>query len=266
LLAIHLAISCCALLLCLAAEKTFLGVVPPLFSPLHGLLFASTLVAYNVHALVNGPWLTGDGMSVGQKRLHTIVTVVAAVVVVCLLPFVSQKLWIGLVVLAVITAAYSTPLLPFRYKQRLKDFGTVKLAVLVGTWVLCTTWLPALKWGIPVGDYWPELVIRTALLLALCIAFDIRDVAADRAAGIHTLPVQIGIRAAYGVAHGALALCVLFVLLLPTRSSEMLTAVCIGCLFAVGAVEWSRRRPSESTYLLLVDGALAVYAGAVLLL
>ena len=263
---VHVFIACCALMLCLAAEKTFLGSIPPLLSPLHGLLVSCTLVAYNVHALVNGPWVNGEGMSRRQKGIHAGVALTAGVATVCLLPFVSPKLWVGLAVLAVITAAYSTPLLPFRFKQRLKDYGALKLVVLVGTWVLCTTWLPALKWGIPAATFWPELVVRTALLLALCIAFDIRDMAADREAGILTLPVQVGARAAYVVAYSALILGALFVVVLPSTSRETIAAVFIAFGYAAWAIDWSRKHPSTFSYLILVDGALLVYACAALLL
>lgn len=264
LLLVHIFIASCAVLLCLAAEKTFLGKAPPLLSPLHGLLAASTLVAYNTHALVNGNWVTGSLLSRRGQRLHQIVVAVAGASVVCLLPFVSRRLWIGLAALGAITAAYSMPLLPFRDKRRLKDFGALKLGVLVGIWVLSTTWLPALKWSIPPATFWPEMVIRTALLLVLCTAFDIRDVVADRAVGIQTLPVRIGTRASYSVAYATLFLCTAFVCMVPAVSHASCVATLIGCVYAGCAVDWSRRRPSDAAYVVLVDGALAVYAVAVL--
>lgn len=266
LLLIHVFIAACAVLLCLAAERTFLGHVPPLLSPLHGLLAASTLVTYNSHALVNGNWATGSALSRADKRLHMVVAVAAAATTLCLLPFVSHKIWTGLAVLGVVTGFYSLPLLPSLNKRRLKDFGALKLGVLAGIWVLSTTWLPALKWQVPSGVFWPEIFIRACWLLALCIAFDIRDVAADRAAGIRTLPVRFGAPVAYAVAYATLGLSVAFARALPAVSSASCMATIIGGAYACWAIEWSRRRPSDTAYVLLVDGALAVYAGAVLAL
>lgn len=159
--------------------------------------------------------------------------------------------------------AYSTPLLPFRYKARLKDYGLLKIHVLTGVWVMVGTVLPALYWKIPLSQYWLEIIIRCLLIFPLCIAFDIRDADADLERGIHTLPNTLGIRAAYKAVYLTLIAYFAFAIArcIYRYTYQQLIVYALSGLAAYGAIQLSRRRPHPYVYLVLIDGVMLLYGG-----
>lgn len=245
----------CALALCLGAERIMLHRVPPLLSPLHALIVGCTMLEYNVHHLFN---LTAGTRAV---RSHLVVAALGLVLCLIALPHLSVAVLAGCACLGVMAFAYSTPLLPFRYKQRLKDYGLIKIHVLTGVWVMVSTVLPALYWEIPLRNYWLELIIRSLLIFPLCIAFDIRDAEADAAQNIHTLPNTLGIPAAYrAVGFTLLAYFAWAVTRCIYRQDyrEVITYFVSG-LAAFFAIRLSRVRPHPFVYLVLIDGVMLLY-------
>ncbi len=239
-----------------------LGRLPPFLSPLHALIAGSTLLEYNVHHLFNRN-AGAEDWSARAGLWHRLAGGTGIALCVLALPHLSLKVIAGCAAMGLLAFAYSTPLLPFRYKTRLKDYGLLKIHVLTGVWVLIGTVLPALYWGIPLSAYWIELVIRFLLIFPLCIAFDIRDASADKARGIHTLPNTLGVPAAYlsvnltliAYEGWAVGRCIY-------RSNyDMLPAYLVSGAAAWGAIALSRRRPHPYVYLLLIDGVMLLYGG-----
>lgn len=95
----------------------------------------------------------------------------------------------------VVYAGYSVglPLMP-----RIKDIPGVKNVVLVATWALLPTILPNICRAAPLGEQGTLLsllifyFIYTKIMIN-SILFDVRDVSGDRASGIRTLPVILGV-------------------------------------------------------------------------
>ncbi len=252
--------SLCALALCLGAEHVMLGYVPALLSPLHALIVGCTLVDYNVHHLFNRnreapPWIPH------AVAWHWAVCGLGAVLCLVALPFLPWSVLIACGALGALAFAYSTPLLPFKYKTRLKDFGLLKIHILTAVWVTVGTVLPALFWNIPFSDYWLEIIIRCLLIFPLCIAFDIRDAATDRARGINTLPNTLGIDTAYRVINYNLIAYFLFAVArcLLRYTHEQLIVYAVSGLAAWGVITLSRKRHHPFIYLGLIDGVMLLY-------
>lgn len=250
----------CALALCLGAERLMLGHIPDFFSPLHALIVGSTLFEYNVHHIFSLRAL-GAGVSFPLIRRHVFVCIFGAVLCALALPFLPLSVLIACATLGVLSLAYSTPLLPFRYKRRLKDFGLLKIHMLTGVWVAVGTILPALYWQIPWQVYWIEMLVRSLLIFPLCIAFDIRDIESDRLSGIHTLPNSLGLKAAYrAIGLTLLAFLVGGVIRCIYRQQpNELPAYFISALAAYGAIHLARKKPKPLVFLILVDGVMCLY-------
>jgi len=244
-----------------------LGHVPPLFSPLHALIIGSTLLEYNVHHLFNRV-MAGAMWAPSALKWHWAMSIAGFLICLIALPYLPLNVIIACGVLGLMSFAYSTPLLPFRYKRRLKDYGLVKIHMLTGVWVAVGTVLPALYWNIPFKDYWIEIIVRAGLIFPLCIAFDIRDAEADRAVGINTLPNTLGIKAAYlavNLTLGAFLLGGLIRCIYRQQLSEM-GAYALSAAAAYFAIHLARKKPSPFVYLVLIDGVMLLYGVLQLLL
>ncbi|MEO6831826.1 MAG: hypothetical protein ABI169_06470 [Chitinophagaceae bacterium] len=248
----------CAVAMCMGAERLMLGHLPPFLSPLHYLIIGSTLVEYNVHHLFNVKQPLNHRFA---NWPHWLMTAVGAVLCVLTFPWHQPKVLLAFGVLGLLSFAYSTPLLPFKYKKRLKDYGLIKIHLLTLVWVLVTTWLPALYWKQPIGHYWVEMVLRFSFIFPLCIAFDIRDVKADRSIDIYTLPNTIGVANAYRACDVTLfAFLVLGTIQSVRKDNPMVFWWCfITAVFAAFSIHLSRKWPHPYAYLFLVDGAMLVY-------
>jgi hypothetical protein len=237
-----------------------LGYIPAPLSPLHYIIIGSTLLEYNVHHLFNRP-SAGPGWSPWAVQWHWGISIAGLLLCLYALPSLPASVIVGCAVLGLASFAYSTPLLPFRYKRRLKDYGIIKIHMLTGVWVAVGTVLPGLYWGIPFRMYWIEVVVRALLIFPLCIAFDIRDAEADLAIGINTLPNTLGLKAAYLSINLTLAAFLLGGLLrciYRGQYTEMI-AYTISASAAYFAIHLARRKPGPYVYLLLIDGVMLLY-------
>jgi len=262
--------ACCATGLCMATERLLTGDIPALPGPLHVLVFGSTLLVYNVHFIMkrSTPQLS-DRYSWTQRFRFWHYVFSAAGFLLCagavfFLP--AAILWCC-ALLALLSFAYSLPLLPFRNKKRLKDFGRLKIVVLTGVWTIVTSVLPMLYWQKHVSDYPLEILLRFLFMFTLCVAFDIRDMQTDLEADIYTLPNLIGLRNSYRVMNAALLLFALLSVVQYLRypsllrlGGELLTVACTRL-----AITYTREHPSDKAYLAYIDGMMLLYAFFLLL-
>lgn len=248
----------CSLSLCVSAEKLALGYIPPFFTPLHFIIVGSSLFEYNVHRLFNPH--VHQGLS---TNWNIGLAAVGALFCVCSLPFLSVHFLAWLAVLGVFTISYSLPL----FKRRLKDYGLVKITVLTAVWVIATTVLPTVYWQRPHTFFWWKIALRTELIFALCLAFDIRDVQHDASRKVQTLASRLGIQQSYNLTSIVL-LFFLFTGILQFYFEQSLThliAILLTCIAAFAAIAYSRKHEHNNVYLGLIDGVMLVY-GLMLLL
>ncbi len=258
--------ACCAMGLCMATERLIIGHSPPFFNSLHLLVFGSTLLIYNTPRIVRIPKaeLSGDRPDPIWYYVFFFTGLVMA-----LFALYSQRwqLQVASVFLSVFAFAYFLPVLPFKTRKRLRDFGWLKIIVLAGVWTMATSLLPMLYWQKNISDYPFEILVRLVFIFTLCVIFDIRDIRVDISNNISTLPNKVGLRNSYLLINVTL---VLFVLLsiaqyirypLPGRlAGALLTAMATRFI-----VTYLRRYPTERAYFILADGVMVFYSFLLLL-
>lgn len=261
--------ACCAVGLCMATERLLIGEVPPLLSSLHLLVYGSTLLVYNVHYLVKPsyPELSDKfAWSQHYKFWHyggLLTGIACCAYGVLTLPL---AIFYACVVLGLLSFAYSLPLLPFKDKKRLKDFGWVKILVLTSVWTIVTSILPMLYWDKPIQQYPFEILLRFVFMFTLCVAFDIRDMQTDKDANIYTLPNIIGLQNSYRLMDAALVLFALLSVVQYLRYpfAGRLIAELLSAVVTAAVIRYSKTHSSDKVYLGFVDGMMLLYALLVL--
>ena len=252
----------CALALTLGTERLLQGRLLPLLSPLHLLVAGCTLAEYNVHYLLNtrAPLQRhGAGYS---RWWHPALCIAGGILCIIALPSLSRNLIVLLAVSGCFALLYSAPVLPFRPKRSVNDYGITKISVLTITWVVVTTVFPALYLKLPWNAAGAELLWRALLILPLCLAFDLRDVIADRQRGIQTLAGALGEAGSYRSVYVILVLLAaaagaLYFFISPDylRAGTIVLVAAV----AMAAVSYSRRHPHPFVYSGLVDGVMLLY-------
>jgi 4-hydroxybenzoate polyprenyltransferase len=255
--------ACCATGLCMATEKLINGAAPSLYSHLHPLVLGSTLLVYNAPRIFRKQ----ATQKIQPLRVWYYFFFFAGfAMVIPGLYSLSWQIMIGCLVLGMFTFSYSLPLLPFKNKKRLREFGWLKISVLAGVWTIATSILPIVYHQKLVADFPFEILLRLVFIFTLCIVFDIRDMSTDMEQKIHTLPHKIGLHNSYLLMNITLALFVVLSGLQYVR--YMHTFRLAGALITAMAtwlvIAYLRRHPSDRAYLLLADGVMLLYAVLVL--
>ncbi len=250
----------------MATERLIIGYPPLLISRLHILVFGSTLLVYNTPRIIRRP-NTGDPLKQPYRKWYSLFFFVGLILAVAGLWGQPDVLQLASFTLSAFAFAYFLPLLPFKDKKRLRDFGWLKIIVLAGVWTTATSVLPMLYWQKNISGYPVEIATRLVFIFTLCVIFDIRDIRADVSNNIDTLPNKVGLRNSYRLINFTLllfsGLSVIQYLRYPLASrlaGALLTAVITKAI-----VVYLRRHRSEKAYIFLADGVMIVYAALVLL-
>lgn len=188
-----------------AATYPLLG-LPPRIDAVVGLVFAATLVVYNLDRLVD-PHRDVAAADASQherwvsehRGLLWALTAVAgagcAAAALALRP-VAQ---LSLVIPAGLALGYCLPVVRWRGRwRRLKELTGAKLLLIGVVWTFATAALPIFQ----SGAEWSGIAVSVLLLgrqlfiLAVALPFDLPDMARDRASGIVTLPQVVGVAGA----------------------------------------------------------------------
>jgi len=255
----------------MATERLLIGHTPPLFTSLHVLVFGSTLVVYNTHHIIKKSTpLISDRFDWSQRYKHWNYIFCSAGLIMCIgsLFWLSGRIFLACIVLGVLSFAYSLPMLPFKDKRRIRDFGWIKILVLTSVWTIVTSMLPMLYWDKSLYDYPFEIVMRFAFMFTLCVAFDIRDMQTDLEADIFTIPNLIGIKNSYRLMNASIVLFSILSIIQYFRyqSVSRLIADLLTALITKLVIDYTRKYPSDKAYLGLVDGMMLLYGILVLLL
>lgn len=114
--------------------------------------------------------------------------------------FLSEKVFVGLLILAAITGLYALPVLP--KNKNFRSFSGLKILIVATVWAGTTVILPAISqldtisWNVKV-----ETVQRFLFVLILLVPFEIRDLKYDNAA-LKTLPQRVGVKGAKMIGYG----------------------------------------------------------------
>ncbi len=255
----------CAVGLFMATESLVNGAIPLLFSLPHIMVLGGTLMVYNAPRILyrmrhpNQPHPLG-GLYIGFFFAG----------LVLLLPgffFLPWRSIISGMALTLLTLAYSLPMLPFKNKKRIRDYGLLKILLLAGMWTIVTSVLPIYYWHKSISTYPVEVMMRFVFIFPLCIIFDIRDMHTDQANKIDTLPHKLGLINSYRLIDATLVLFVVLGIIQYFRHPVMarIAGVVFTALMIKLVIAYLARKPSDRAYLLLADGVMLFYAGIVIL-
>lgn len=261
-------IACCTVAMCI--ETNLL-----LHVPLNGLsfycfVFGATLLQYNLHYLVKIKAVNNSSRliwSLENKPIHRILIIAALLLIVGSMFTFHLHHFIFLLGLGGIACLYSLPILPFRQKKRLKDFGLLKIIVLALLWTLVTVWFPVNQMKYNDVSFQMVFFRRFTFMFILCLLFDIRDVEIDGSEKIKTLPVIIGNHYAYLLCYALLLIFVLlsFLQFLYIPEAIPLTIMLFSAIATLFTIEYSRNHNSDYVYLACVDGMMMLQAAMVIL-
>ena len=249
----------------MATERLITNSSPPLLSHLHILVFGSALLVYNAQHIIR--WRRKvSGIHILFRPWYFLFFGAGAAMVITSLFWLSAEMLVACIVLAAFTFTYSWPLLPFKNKKRLREYGWLKILVLAGVWTIVTSILPIVFINKNIGDYPYEVVIRFVFIFTLCIVFDIRDMQTDLANNIETLPHKFGIKNSYQLINITLTLFAVLSVIqyLRYHDIERLTGSLFTAVITKLVVSYLRKHPSGRAYLGLADGVMMVYALLVL--
>ncbi|WP_423997865.1 hypothetical protein [Maribacter sp. IgM3_T14_3] len=114
--------------------------------------------------------------------------------------FLSERVFVGLLILAAITGLYALPVLP--KNKNFRSFSGLKILIVAAVWAGTTVILPAISqldtisWNVKV-----ETFQRFLFVLILLVPFEIRDLKYDNAA-LKTLPQRVGVKGAKMIGYG----------------------------------------------------------------
>ena len=245
----------------MATERLINNCRPDIVNSLHLLIFGSTLLIYNLPIIINSRnknrFLSIRGIFFSVGFLLTITSLF-------LLKF---NFFILVLLLGIISFGYSVPVLPFKNKKRLRDFGWLKTLVLAGVWTIVTTILPILFWQKAILNYPFEIMLRFVLIYGLCILFDLRDLEIDTNNKIYTLPKKIGIKNSYYLVDVTILVFMILSIfqyyhfhILGKLFVSLITAFVMRIV-----VYYLQRHPSNRAYLALADGIMFFYSFLALL-
>jgi 4-hydroxybenzoate polyprenyltransferase len=261
-------ISLCAVALCI--ETNLL-----LHLPLDGFLFYSfifgaTLLQYNLHYLFKKTAVKASyrlAWSQRNKITHRLLILTAAVFVIAGLYSFRLHQFIFLFLAGFVAFVYSVPVLPFKSKKRIKDFGVVKIVTLVAIWTLVTVYLPAQEKVYSETLFISTFVARFIFIFILCLMFDIRDVDIDSKENIKTIPLIAGRQKTRRIIYFLLVIFVLVSLLQYFQNNNFIqfNGMLISAFATFFVVKISNREHADFFYLACVDGMMLLQAMLVII-
>lgn len=226
-------------------------------------VFSSTLALYNFPVLLPSSFsseVSGrhDWVCINRKLLVVLFVAGSAVssVLIFFFPF-RFILWFLPVTL--LALAYFFP------QTRLRGITILKTGVVAFVWTCMTAVLPLLLVS---GLQLPRslmtvdgtIVLQNFLfILPLCLIFNVRDIGADREAGIRTIPVLYGVPVTVFVCTIFFAAFAVLVILAPTLG-EFRNGLLISGVLSAGLVTFAATGRGEYYYSLWVDGMILLQA------
>lgn len=249
----------------MATERLITGTISTVPSYLHMLIFGCTLVVYNLHHVVRKlpASFSGTAAITNDNWLAYALALTGGLIIA--LTGLLHSPWVVIVVCGcagLFSLSYTLPLLPLKTRKRLRDYGLLKIIVLTTVWVVVTTVLPMLQFGVNPARYPFEIGLRFALIFALCILFDLRDVSHDAANNIHTLPYTIGERNSYLLIY----LSIIFFALLSVGQNmryhhgQRLIDALITAVATLVVALYLKKNTTQLACLVLADGMMLLYS------
>jgi 4-hydroxybenzoate polyprenyltransferase len=255
----NLFIAVCAILMVNQTYDLLLHSSPDKY--LLGFVFSATICSYSFHwyltsqSLVESPrieWLKDH--RVFHLIFFFIGLIGSGIFFFFLLPY-----WYLLSIAAVITFLYSAPKIPHPYFKALRKIAIGKTIFLALVWMYVTTMLPFLiaetHWTIPIILF---VISRFFFIYAICIMFDFKDRADDKAAGIRSMVTwfsEKGVDRLFFISLLIYAICT--VLLLNYNFSVLnIILLLIPGIISAFIYEYAKKKFSDYLYYFVLDGLM----------
>lgn len=228
-------------------------------------VFGGVMVQYNLHYLIKKTSHAGSShfeWSQKNRRMHLFLIIAGLLCIITGVFSLSLKQLVLLSIAGIVTLLYSLPLLPFRGRKRLKDFGVLKIMVLVVMWTLVTVWLPAGQVVYSHPGFGLIFIGRFIFLFALCLLFDIRDTHIDASESISTIPILMGIKKTYILAYTLIAVFILLAMIYYARvpAAGHFHAMLLSGVSTLIIIKYSKKNAFDMAFLVCVDGMMLLQA------
>lgn len=247
----------------------------PHWQPYLFLIFLSTIFEYNRHRIFdvilgtqdlnseNNLWIRNNLKKIFLLSIAWFIAFIIAVF------FTKTEVLFALVPLGIVTVFYSVPSQGNKkYLFRLREIPYLKIFLIAFVWSASTIFLPVIQAG---GKIYNVKVIllfaeRFFFIFAITIPFDIRDMQADRNAGIKTIPLLVNQKKALTLSYLSLSVCLvisLFHYRIP-NNWFIIEALCISLITTYLFLKLNFFRNWSRYYYQILDGTLLLQGMLVL--
>lgn len=248
------------------ATQIQLGMRPQLH-PYLFLIFFATLCEYNVHRFVTvitqKAALESDKHKwVKDHLMGFYILVFLSVVGFIITVFLAKReVLLGLAPIALITLFYSIPV--YGNKKtifRLRGIPYLKIFMISFTWSAATILLPVIHSGqhFPPWHMALMMIERFIFVFAITIPFDTRDMEADKAVGLKTLPLWLGEKTSMALSYIAVlaftALCVFHYSYL--KEPLIVMALVLSAIITLFFLKWDRAKKLHLYHYAILDGTM----------
>lgn len=172
------------------------------FDSIAFLVFFSTLFIYSLHRLFayrripidqRGPITSWASRNYFSLFMMVIVGGGGAIIMSFHL---TQTEFFALLLPGIISFLYEFPLIRHNKQfKRIRNFWLLKVFLITAVWGFTTVALPAIEAGLSLVDWkvWLLVLNRSLFILPLALCFDARDILFDKAEGLNTIPIKIGL-------------------------------------------------------------------------
>jgi len=198
-----------------------------------------------------------------HRHLCSSFTLIGGLSTLCLSFFLAAAAQIVLASLALISIAYSLPLVTFRGERvSLRNIPGLKLVLIALVWALSTTLLPIVNSPAILSDgtLWILLTQRLLFFMAIAIPFDVRDIYQDSIYSLKTIAVALGKQKSQYVAHLSLGLSSAIWWHLSSYSVGLLIPIIVVWGVATWCIQTADKQ-KELFYFMVLDGLLFLAPG-----
>ncbi|HEY2721573.1 MAG TPA: hypothetical protein VGI82_07600 [Chitinophagaceae bacterium] len=255
----NLFIAVCAVLMVNQTYELLLRSSPDKY--LMGFVFSATICSYSFHWYLTSESLV-DSPRIEWLRRHRIFHLVFFFIGLagsCFFFFFLASHWYWLALSAVITFLYSAPKVPHPWFRALRKVAVGKTFFLTLVWAYVTTILPVILANTP---YTLPIILfmvgRLFFIYAICIMFDFRDRADDKATGIRSMVTSLSEKGVDRLFFFSLVISIVSTILLWRYHFSIgeIIALLVPCVIAAAIYEYAKKNFSDYLYYFIIDGLM----------
>ncbi|MDB5281786.1 MAG: hypothetical protein JWO06_861 [Bacteroidota bacterium] len=174
----------------------------------------------------------------------------------------SRNEKITVLILGIVTGFYGFVTIPFvRPKMKLRDLGLVKTLFVAIVWSVTTVIIPLADHSVGSSMLVFLLLRRFLFIVALTMVFEIKDMGGDKANGLTTLPVVIGVKGtkilAQAILFGLMIIMIVQYFFFGVPLSNML-GINLSLLVSILCIQPVNENTADNWYYLVLDGMMIV--------